>query len=206
MALSKQVSVTYDDRTNIFIFLLFCGLSLKLKYITERELVMTSHNNSQENRPGNRDHFLILKRFEQALVTALLIMMAVVVALATLELAWLIIKDIVTPPVLILEVHELLDIFGIFLLVLIGLELLETIHSYYLDRSIRVEVVIIVAIIAICRKVIILDYKTLTDFTLLHVGAVILALSIGYYLLRRSSKIGEPPGDKKPETQRGLGT
>jgi uncharacterized membrane protein (DUF373 family) len=167
---------------------------------------MTSHNNSQENRPGNGDNWLLLKRFEQAIVTALLIMMAVVVALATLELAWLIIKDIVTPPVLILEVHELLDIFGIFLLVLIGLELLETIHSYYLDRIIRVEVVIIVAIIAICRKVIILDYKTLTNFTLLHVGAVILALSIGYYLLRRSWKIGEPPGDKKSETQRGLGT
>ena len=72
---------------------------------------MTPHNNSHETRHGNGDKWLILRRFEMALVTALLIMMAVVVALATLELAWLIIKDIMTPPVLILEVHELLDIF-----------------------------------------------------------------------------------------------
>ena len=138
----------------------------------------------------------ILRKFETILITALLVMMAVVVAFATLDLAWIIVTDIASPPVLLLSVNELLEIFGIFLLVLIGLELLETIHSYYLERTIRVEVVIIVAIIAIARKVIIVDYKSLTAFTLFDVGAVILGLSIGYYLIRRSRNFGKFDADK----------
>lgn len=145
----------------------------------------------------------ILRKFETVLIAALLVMMAVVVALATLDLAWIIVKDIVSPPVLLLDANELLEIFGIFLLVLIGLELLETIHSYYLDRTVRVEVVIIVAIIAIARKVIIVDYKSLTTFTLFDVGAVVLGLSIGYYLIRRSRNFGKSVTDTNASSRRG---
>lgn len=58
-------------------------------------------------------------------------MMALVVVLATVELGWTIIQDITTPPVVLLELDELLDIFGIFLLVLIGVELVETIKVFF---------------------------------------------------------------------------
>ena len=50
-------------------------------------------------------------------------MMVVVVLLSTIELGWIIIRDIVTAPVILLEIDELLEIFGFFLLVLIGIEL-----------------------------------------------------------------------------------
>ncbi|NLI30621.1 MAG: phosphate-starvation-inducible E-like protein, partial [Nitrospiraceae bacterium] len=64
-----------------------------------------------------------IKAFERIVTVCLTIMMAVVVLLAMIELGWLIIKDILSPPLLILEIEELLDIFGLFLLVLIGVEL-----------------------------------------------------------------------------------
>ncbi len=130
----------------------------------------------------------IIAKFERIVVSILMVMMALVVVLAVIELAWLLIKDIITPPILILEVDELLDIFGAFLLVLIGLELLDTIQHYYADRIIRVEVVVVVAIIAVARKAIIIDYTELTSFTLLDVGLVILAFSIGYFILKRSHR------------------
>jgi uncharacterized membrane protein (DUF373 family) len=128
----------------------------------------------------------LMKKFENVVVMALILMMGLVVALAAVELAWILIKDIMTPPMFLLDIEELLELFGLFLLVLIGIELFETIQTYYLERIIRVEVVVTVAIIAISRKVIILDHKTLSSFTFLDVGGVILALAIAYYLIKKA--------------------
>ncbi|MFC1835523.1 phosphate-starvation-inducible PsiE family protein [Thermodesulfobacteriota bacterium] len=126
----------------------------------------------------------LLQKFEHLVVKTLLVMMAIVVFLATLELCYILIKDIIKPPILILEINDLLEIFGMFMLVLIGLELFESIQVYHKDRIIRVEVVIMVAIIAVSRKVIILDYKSLSSFTLLQVGVGILCLGLTYMLLK----------------------
>ncbi len=61
-----------------------------------------------------------LKTFERCIVFALIVMMVAVILLATIELGWIILRDILTPPVILLEIDELLDIFGFFLLILIG--------------------------------------------------------------------------------------
>jgi len=127
-----------------------------------------------------------LEHIERLIVTFLLVMMVIVVGLATLDLAWLLIKDIITPPKLLLEINELLDIFGLFLLVLIGVELMESIRVYREQKSVHVEVVMTVAMIAIARKVIIVDIKEVNSLTLLGVAAIIGALSLGYFLIRKS--------------------
>ena len=151
----------------------------------------------------------LFQKFEHFVVRALLLMMAIVVLLATLELAYILMKDIVNPPILILEIDELLEIFGMFMLVLIGLELFESIQVYHKDRIIRVEVVVMVAIIAVSRKVIILDYKSLSSFTLLHVGIGILCLGLTYMLLGtrrlpflRSFSISRPRRAAEPDKER----
>jgi uncharacterized membrane protein (DUF373 family) len=125
-----------------------------------------------------------MNTFEKVIVLALMGLMSLVIALATIELAWVVAKDIVSPPIFLLEIEELLEIFGLFLLVLIGVELLETIQTYHEERQVRVEVVVLVAMIAIARKIIIVDYKSLTSFTLLDAGGVILALAVAYWLLK----------------------
>lgn len=129
-----------------------------------------------------------LKKFEKLILIVLVFMMAIVVFLSTLELGWILIQDIATPPVLLLEIDELLDLFGIFLLVLIGIELLETIKTYFVERVIHGEVVLEVAMIAIARKVIILDVKELPSLTLLGIAAIIITLSVGYWLVKRGTK------------------
>ena len=131
-----------------------------------------------------------LEQLQRFVVTSLVVMMVIVVCLATIDLAWLLVKDIITPPKLLLEIDELLDIFGLFLLVLIGVELMESIRIYREQKSVHVEVVMTVAMIAIARKVIILDIKEISSLTLLGIAAIIAALSIGYFLIR---KIGPTP-------------
>ena len=128
---------------------------------------------------------IFLKKFERAIVTALIVMMELTILLATIELAWLIIKDVITPPVILLEIHELLDIFGLFLLVLLGIELISTLKTYLTENEIHVEVVFAVALIAIGRKVIILDVKELPSLSLMGIAAIIISLSVGYYLVKR---------------------
>jgi len=127
-----------------------------------------------------------LEKIEKLIVLSLLGMMVSVVLLSTIELGWLIVTDIITPPIFILEIDELLDIFGMFLLVLIGVELLETVKMYLTKKTVHVEVVFTVAMIAIARKVIILDVKELSSLTLIGIGVIIFALSAGYYLVRRN--------------------
>lgn len=79
----------------------------------------------------------------------------------------------------------MLDIFGLFMLVLIGIELLDTIKTYLKQRVMHVEVVMVVAMIAISRKVIILDLNKYSSLTLVGIAALIIALSAGYYLVKR---------------------
>ena len=136
-----------------------------------------------------------IKKFERLLILSLVFMMAVVLLLSTIELGWVIIKDIMSPPYMILEIDELLELFGIFMLVLIGIELLETIVKTYLNESTdHARIVIAVAIIAIARKVIILDVKDLSGTALLGIAAIILSLTIGYYLIRKTNTGENVPG------------
>jgi len=136
----------------------------------------------------------LLKKFEQVIISTLIGLMVVVVLLSTIELGWLIVKDILTPPIILLEIDELLDVFGFFLLVLIGLELLETIRAYLTEHVIHAEIVLEVALIAIARKVIILDVKELPSLTLIGIAAIIVALAGAYYVIKRLVKPTEAKG------------
>ncbi len=128
---------------------------------------------------------MLLEKFDKLLFITLIILMMIVLLLSLVELCWIIVKDILSEPMFILEIDELLDIFGLFMLVLIGIELLDTIKTYLKQRVMHVEVVMIVAMIAISRKVIILDLNKYSSLTLVGIAALIIALSAGYYLVKR---------------------
>jgi len=87
----------------------------------------------------------------------------------------------------------LIVIFGSFLNILIALELLENITAYLRKHVVQVELVIVTALIAVARKLIIFDFSKGTSLDLVGLGVAILALSIAYWLVRRS----QPPPDGK---------
>lgn len=118
----------------------------------------------------------------------LMALMYVVIALSIVELGWSLWNDIVSPPRFILEISELQDLLGIFLLILIAIELLDTLDAYLNEHVVHTEVVIEVGLVAIARKVILLDTAKLSGAAILGIAATILALAAGYYLLRRSQR------------------
>lgn len=127
-----------------------------------------------------------LKRFERVTVITLIVMLMATILLATVDLAWLILKDIISPPVFLLDINELLEVFGLFLLVLLGVELVATLKAYLTENEIHVEVVLAVALIAVGRKVIILDLKQLSSLSLMGIASIIISLSVGYFLIKRA--------------------
>ena len=132
----------------------------------------------------------LLRKFEHYIVLGLLAMMALVVLLGTVELAVIIVQRMLTdqPKILLLNIPDMLEIFGFFMMILIGLELIETIKIYLVDESIHVEIICLVAIVAVARKVIVLDVYKLPPVTLLGIAAIILALSIGYFFIKKGMR------------------
>lgn len=127
----------------------------------------------------------IVKKLEEIMMAILTVMMLIVVVLSIVELGWLLVRDIISPPVFILGIDELLDVFGMFLLVLIGIELLETLKIYIHKREIRAEVILLVAIIALSRKIITLDIKTVSGMSMLGIAAITVSLTAGYYTIKK---------------------
>ena len=131
----------------------------------------------------------LVKLFERYIIIALLVMMMLVVFLGTVELAIVIIEEIFQPPrLLLLNLEELLQIFSRFLLILIGLELIEATQVYLNQETVPVETIFLVALIAISRKVIILDLQKYSPPMLWGIASIILSLSLGYFFLKKALK------------------
>ena len=77
--------------------------------------------------------------------------------------------------------------FGGALLVLLGLELLETVRVYFTEHRIRLEVIMIVAMIAVSRHIITIDFEHADGLWLIGVASLVVALAAAYYLIKRST-------------------
>jgi uncharacterized membrane protein (DUF373 family) len=128
----------------------------------------------------------VMEIVEKAVLYALMALMAIVLILATLDLVWTIVTAVTTPPLLLVTLDTLLEIFGMFLLVLVGLELLDTITAYIREHVVHAEIVILAAMIAVARKAITLDLTKSEPIVAFGLAALILALSAAYFLLRRA--------------------
>ena len=152
----------------------------------------------------------IAKYFEKIIIYVLILMMMAIIVMSTIAFVIVLVGDMLRSTYFLPQINDLLEIFGFFLLILIGVELLETIRAYLSEHVVHVEVVIEVALIAIARKVIILDLKETSAYSLLGIAAIITALAVAYYLVlawRRSKgddllKPLEAPGLARKATDR----
>ncbi len=128
----------------------------------------------------------IFHKAEKIIAIVLLLLMGVVVASGTIEVAYEIVTSLIDPPGFFLGVSELFDVFGLFLMVLIGLELMTSIHMYLDDHRIHAEMMFLVALTAITRKIVIMDSSVADPMLIFSIGFLVIALAAGYYLLRKN--------------------
>jgi uncharacterized membrane protein (DUF373 family) len=125
-------------------------------------------------------------KFERLIYGALIAMLMVVLTFAVVELGWVLFNNLFNPPILLLENHEMVVVLGVFLLVLIGVELLDTILAYFRENTIHVEIVILLALIAISRKVILLDPATTDASELVGIGILVVGLAGAYFMVKKA--------------------
>jgi uncharacterized membrane protein (DUF373 family) len=141
-----------------------------------------------------------IEKIEKSIYGILMIMLVLVLIAAMIDLMMILFDVLVKTTPAQVDTHEMITVLGAFLLVLIGVELLDTIKAYFHENAIHVEIVVLLAIIAIARKVILIDPTVLTSyeygFELMSIGVIVVGLSAGYYLIKRAG-ITIGPGMKK---------
>lgn len=129
-----------------------------------------------------------VEKIERIIVFVLVILLLATIIMGILELAWVVVAEIVEPPYFRIEISRLFEMFSLFLIVVVGLELLRSVKSYLAHGEIRPEIVIEAAIIAIGNKLITLDIKLITPELLVGLAATLLGLAAIYFVLRKTAK------------------
>ena len=71
------------------------------------------------------------------------------------------------------------------LLVVLGLELMDTLRNYFIEHRLRVEFLISVALIAVARHVIQLDYEHESPWLIMAIAVLMFSLAASYVAVRR---------------------
>ena len=132
--------------------------------------------------------------FERTIFGTLIFIMMAVILLATAKYAYDIYLSILSyfhPDTSINYLQRVMhEVFGGFLIIVLGVELIGSIRTYFQDHLIKTDVVFQVAIIAVSRHVIQMDFDKANPLTLLGLGFLALTLTVGYFVYRR---IGPKP-------------
>lgn len=125
----------------------------------------------------------VLRTVVHMAVRMMAVLMTLVILWGVADVIMVLYHELKTPPVMLLTITDILALFGAFMAVLIAIEILINIIIYLRDDVIHVKIVMATALMAIARKVIIMDFTKITPDYVLAVAAVVLAMSIGYWLV-----------------------
>jgi uncharacterized membrane protein (DUF373 family) len=127
--------------------------------------------------------------FETFIAKLLLIAIVLITFYAVIDLAVILFVKVRTIQIGTLG-KTIISIFGLFLNILIALELLENITGYLRRHVFQVELVIVTAIIAVARKLVILDLDKTSGIDLIGLASAIVALTLSYLMIRHSNNSG----------------
>lgn len=132
------------------------------------------------------DRFLWhLKNIIHLSLKSMALLMVIVIIFGVIDVGWTIYQRFVAAPRFILTMGDVLATFGAFMVVLIAIEIFQNIVLYLRDDVIHVKIVLATALMAIARKVIILDYDELEPMYIAATGIVLIATGITYWFVHK---------------------
>jgi uncharacterized membrane protein (DUF373 family) len=123
-----------------------------------------------------------LKQSIRWAVRALAVLMMLVIWWGVADVVYVLYERMRSHPYLLLNISDILATFGAFMAVLIAIEIFVNISSYLRDDVIHVKIVLATAFMAVARKVIVLDYQETGADYIYATAALVLALSVAYWL------------------------
>lgn len=135
---------------------------------------------------GNADPMInLLHRIIQYAVRFLAVLMVLVILWGIGDVIYILYQQLRKPPFLLLNIDDILTTFGAFMAVLIAIEIFINITLYLREDVIHVRLVVATALMAIARKVIVFDFKSLEPEYIWATAVVVLSLGITYWLISK---------------------
>jgi uncharacterized membrane protein (DUF373 family) len=125
-------------------------------------------------------------------IRVLALLMVIVILWGIADVVYVIAEKLWEPPRLLMTVSDIFQLFGAFLVVLIAIEIFVNIRMYLGSDVLPVKLVIATALMAIARKVIVLDFEQTDANYILAIAAVVAALGTTHWLLSRENVRSNP--------------
>jgi uncharacterized membrane protein (DUF373 family) len=143
------------------------------------------HNGHQELPTQASDPVLrVLHRIMHLATYVLAIAMVVVILEGVVSVIYTIYLSMTKPPFFM--VPDIVKTFGAFLAVLIAYEIFANITLYIRSDVFPVKLVVATAVMAVARKIIVLDMDEYTALDLMGIGALMLGLGVSYWLISQA--------------------
>jgi uncharacterized membrane protein (DUF373 family) len=123
-----------------------------------------------------------LKQSIRWAVRVLAVLMMLVIWWGVADVIYVLYERMTAHPYMLLNISDILATFGAFMAVLIAIEIFVNVSSYLRDNVIHIKIVLATAFMAVARKVIVLDYKETGADYIYATAALVLALSVAYWL------------------------
>ncbi len=136
------------------------------------------------------DHAIGLTK--KAIIVAIVVMILIVVIVIVVALSGTVYDLVFDQTPYIWEKEDFLNFFSFLLLAIIGLELLDTIYGVIKESKIHVETVLLVAVTAVARELIVYNYDRAQGAPLLGLGAVMAGIAVAYYLVTKAESFKQP--------------
>ena len=118
-------------------------------------------------------------------IRILAFLMVLVIYWSIADVVYVLYLKLSTPPYFLLDVEDILQTFGAFMVVLIAVEIFINIRLYLGSNIIPVELVVATALMAVARKIIVLDLKLVSAEQIGALALVTISLGVTYFLLRK---------------------
>jgi uncharacterized membrane protein (DUF373 family) len=129
----------------------------------------------------------VLHRIIRVAVRCLAVLMVLVIIWGVFDVVYVLAVKLMEPPFLLLDLNDIFATLGAFLAVLIAIEVFINITLYLRSDVMPVKLVVATALMAIARKIIVLDFKELGPAYIFAIAAVVLGVGITYWLVSRES-------------------
>ena len=132
----------------------------------------------------------IYQRFEQAVALVLTLLISGVIVVATAHLVLVEVRDYLLNPLAPVDAASFQSIFGMIMTVLIALEFNHAIMSilHRKESIVQLKTVILIALLAMARKFIIIDFTGTEPLAVFGLASALLALGLVYWLVREQDR------------------
>lgn len=87
---------------------------------------------------------------------------------------------------LLITKEQTAQVLPVFFNILIAIELIDTFSVYIKEHSIKVQNILLIGLIAVGRKLLVLDLGHADGLSNIGLASIIIALSLGYYLVKKN--------------------